>query len=162
MLRHARSCDRRRGGGSVPPQGYCSAAVRHLRDAEFLHGDDRFPNADHLAGFSVECLLKAFLVDCCGARVTGRRPVTDLPEGRKSFGHLPKFWEETRHVMTSRNQACLEDLLSREPAPFAGWAVDDRYGDGTTVDPDRCAERIDAARELLGCWEAARLRGALS
>jgi len=86
----------------------------------------------------------------------------DLAGERKSFGHLPRLWDETRHAMTSRNQACLEDLLSREPAPFVGWAVDDRYGDGTAADPDRCAERIGAARELLERWEAARLRGALS
>jgi hypothetical protein len=64
--------------------------------------------------------------------------------------------------MISRKLSSLEDLLSREPEPFSAWTVNDRYSDGSAIDGQRSAERIEVARDLLGRWETAKIRGALT
>lgn len=40
-------------------EDYVSAAIRHTSDAEFLLGRGRVDNAGYLAGYGVECSLKA-------------------------------------------------------------------------------------------------------
>lgn len=42
-------------------EDYVSAAVRHATDAEHLFGSGRFDNAGYLAGYGVECSLKALV-----------------------------------------------------------------------------------------------------
>jgi hypothetical protein len=58
-------------------EDYCSAALRHHRDATFLSEQGRLDNAAYLAGYVVECSLK--LAIACGERLGGRSLGHDLP-----------------------------------------------------------------------------------
>jgi HEPN domain-containing protein len=62
----------------VPPATqhvqFAEAARRHLADALLLHGENRFANADHLAGVAAECGLKAILLDHLGGVVVNGMP----------------------------------------------------------------------------------------
>jgi len=49
---------------------FAAAAARHCRDADFLHTDNRFASADHLAGIAAECGLKAIILHFLGGRLT--------------------------------------------------------------------------------------------
>jgi HEPN domain-containing protein len=42
-------------------EDFLSASVRHYNDSKYLHDKGRFDNAAYLAGYVVECGLKAIL-----------------------------------------------------------------------------------------------------
>jgi hypothetical protein len=51
--------------------------MRHHSDANFLHGDGRLDNSGYLAGYVVECSLKALIE--CGEGPSSRALGHDLP-----------------------------------------------------------------------------------
>jgi hypothetical protein len=83
-------------------QDFGSAARRHLADAQLLRQGGRLPNADHLAGFAAEYVLKEILVQFLGARSTSGRPVTISAGRRTAHGHLPMLWDEVKHLLAGR------------------------------------------------------------
>ena len=59
------------GWDDVVPESYGNAALRHLRDAEYLAARGVYDGAGHLVGFAAECAVKH--------SVTVLRPLDEAP-----------------------------------------------------------------------------------
>lgn len=72
---------------------------RHYLDAAFLFGNNRVPNADHLAGFAAECGLKATLDGWYGATLRGRFLNWN---GERVGSHVNGLWVQVgnRRILT--------------------------------------------------------------
>jgi hypothetical protein len=142
-------------------QDFSTAATRHCRDAAFLEGWGRLPNADHLAGFATECALKEILIRFLGARSTNGRPFSVVAGTTRQHGHLPQLWYEVANIVSGRAAStAFANLLSLQN-PFATWSVNDRYEDGADVTAQAVATRLAAARQILGHLQNAITLGVL-
>lgn len=121
---------------------YDQAARRHYDDALALRAQDRLPNADHLAGFAAECGLKVAVL-----AVRGVDPDENVPSGHKK--HVDVLWARLQLLGFQKRYPVLAALLAT-PNPFADWAVDDRYTDGSHIMAQRVDAHVQAAREILG------------
>ncbi|MFC3984161.1 hypothetical protein [Streptosporangium jomthongense] len=113
----------------MPPSSaqddYAHAALRHYRDAVYLHDDKRLPNADHHYGFAVECALKSLLLRYLNATMIDARgrpshyPWTvDTGGNHTRHGHLPGIWSDVATLLRGRTGSTLGAVLTSS-APFA-------------------------------------------
>ncbi|HEY9390048.1 MAG TPA: hypothetical protein VIR27_09820 [Mycobacteriales bacterium] len=142
-------------------QDFDTAARRHYEDASLLHDRQRFPNADHLAGFAAECALKSILIGFLDAKPTPTKPVSHQNGKLIHHGHLPKLWTEVVTALDGRDAGTAFVDLLRAGNPYDSWSVDDRYDDGAAITHDKVTRRIATARQILGCLENAKLSGVL-
>lgn len=139
---------------------YACAGERHYEDASYLHGDGRLLNADHLFGLAVECLMKALLKRFAGPHGVSMRSRGghddnrlwwDDPEAenqnkrRKPLGHINQMRQALPLLLDGRSGLALTQVLTRVSADFETWLVDDRYTDGTHLDPVLLVRRQEAA-----------------
>jgi hypothetical protein len=117
--------------------------------------DSRVPNADHLAGFAAECGLKAILEGWYGATLKGKFLEWN---GKQVGSHVNKLWGEAATALTGRTGATLAALLQGS-VPFANWAVDDRYSDGTAVSGQSARDHVGMARKVIEILDQAILDG---
>lgn len=119
------------------------ACLRHLNDAERLFVDQRWANADHLFGLSVECGLKRLMmVFGMGVDQQYGSPVKKIDRV-----HADELWQRYESYRSGRASYDLGSAL-----PFHDWHVRQRYAhqnnfDQVRVDPHRAAAR--QVRELL-------------
>ncbi|WP_157856137.1 hypothetical protein [Actinacidiphila yeochonensis] len=150
---------------------YAHAAERHYRDAVYLHGDGRLPNADYHFGFAVECALKSLLLRFTAATMApkreGGRPakapwVPDPATGRvkHEYGHLPWLAADVALLTHGRSAARLSAVLATLTA-FESWTVHQRYLDGAAVSEADVSKRRTVAREILTLHEQALITGRL-
>lgn len=144
---------------------FARAALRHHRDAKYLHADGRLPNADHLYGFAVECALKSMLLRYLGASMgpkSNGRPATKpwTPHDQKEYGHLPKIWTDVSILAHGRTASKIAAVLSSS-MPFRGWDVADRYTDGASISAATVASRQAAAEAVLNLHDQAIISGVL-
>lgn len=131
---------------TAPAEKFAAAHRRHWKDAEFLFGDGRWPNADQLYGFSAECCLKAIMV---GEKIMS---VDETGKPEKKFRkHIDKLWQifcdRTRDLT---GKAYLRELPSGDP--FADWSTDDRYASGERFDENRVGRRQEATRQITNMF----------
>lgn len=139
---------------------YACAGERHYEDASYLHGDGRLLNADHLFGLAVECLMKALLLRFGGShRVSMRNsggsesdrlwwddPNAQNPNRRRrALGHINEMIQALPLLLDGRPGPALTEALTRVSADFEEWRVDERYADGTHLDPALLSRRQEAA-----------------
>lgn len=140
------------------PPDYATAARRHYKDAQFLFGGDRWPNADHLAGVAAECGLKTILLGYFGATLNQRNmPVYGQPN--RWLGHLNALWNELPQVVSGRTAGPVFTALLAGQPPFVNWNIDDRYSDGSAITEQDARGHISSARAILGILEQAILTG---
>ena len=115
-----------------------SAAARHLTDASVLWSEGRFDNAFYLAGYVVECSLKAVIVH------SGGNP--------SDFGHkLVRLEREGLDVA----MALLPGLVRYRPeavkvmALADRWSVARRYESTGETTREVAGEGIDLARQVF-------------
>lgn len=137
---------------------FALAAVRHLDDARHLHVEQRYPNADHLAGLAAECALKAIAVAHLGAVVN---PTGPPKLAAKELGHLPGLWKDVRTVAAGRSAPRLLAMLGTGN-PFTLWHVSQRYDDGSAVSAARSSDHIRAAADVTTVLQRAQVDGVLS
>lgn len=137
---------------------FALAASRHLDDARHLHGEQRYPNADHLAGLAAECALKAIAVAHLGAMVNPKGPPT---VGSTKLGHLAPLWGDVRTIAAGRSAAALLATLGTGN-PFASWDVSQRYDDGAAISATCSSDHIRAASDVMHVLQRAQLDGVLS
>jgi hypothetical protein len=144
----------------VAPPDFNTAARRHYKDAQFLLGGDRWPNADHLAGVAAECALKAILLGYFGVTLNqGGKPIH--PQGpKKRLGHINELWGELSQIVSGRAGPALTALLAG-PAPFATWDVADRYSDGSAITELGARAHVNTAKAIMGMLQQALLTGAV-
>lgn len=139
---------------------YACAGDRHYQDAFYLHRDGRQLNADHLFGLAVECLMKALLLRFAGSdgvSMTGRggteteRLWWDDPaesndkKKRKMLGHINEMRQALPLLVGGRPAPALTEALTRVSEDFEEWRAEERYTDGTHLDPVLLARRREAA-----------------
>lgn len=107
------------------PADFTDAHRRHWDDAELLFANSRWPNADQLYGFSVECALKAVML-ALGMPV---HPTTGSPVQRAHRKHVQELWPAFMTFATFAKGRQGGRYLSLLPSssPFANWSHHDRY-----------------------------------
>lgn len=127
---------------TAPDEKFAAAHRRHWDDAEFLSGDNRWPNADQLYGFSAECGLKAIMV---GEKIM---TIDDTGKPEKKFRkHIDKFWQIFCDEIGGRHErAYLRQLPGGKP--FANWSTDDRYASGECFDRNRAELHRESTRQI--------------
>ena len=137
------------------PADFVDAHHRHWADAKLLFEHDRWANADHLYGLSVECGLKA-VMQACGMPVEG---ATGMPT-KEYREHLPKIWPIFQNFVEAREYAqYLDQLVPGEP--FADWSVHDRYAHGGYCEQADVETHRNAADAVGTVVESARQNGLL-
>ncbi len=98
---------------------YYQAALTHHGDARCLLDARRANGCIYLAGYAIECTLKALLVS--RVPVAAQKALTNSFRGREwhSFEHLKK---ELR-----KRQMTLPDAVNKQLARVNTWSVDIRY-----------------------------------
>lgn len=139
----------------MPSPNFPTAAYRHHKDAQFLVDDQRWPNADHLAGVAAECGIKAILLGYFGAQLDkNSKPVWGMPH--KTLGHINHLWTELPLIISGRSSPVFATLIAGPPPdPFASWDIADRYSDGSTVTEQCAREHLDMAKKILVLLEQA-------
>ncbi|MCX2733540.1 hypothetical protein OOZ19_25135 [Saccharopolyspora sp. NFXS83] len=138
---------------------FADAADRHYRDAQLLREEQRFANADHLAGVAAECALKAILVGHLGGVVRRGRP-THPQHSDSRYGHLPGLWRELGLISSGRTGSTFHQVITGTN-PFLRWDVAERYSDGSHIDARRADTHLDEARKILSFHQQAQIYGAL-
>jgi hypothetical protein len=142
------------------PPDYDAAARRHYKDAQFLFGGGRWPNADHLAGVAAECGLKTILLGYLGVTLNQRNmPV--YGQANRSLGHINALWNELPQVVSGRTVGPAFTALLAGQSPFVNWTIDDRYSDGSAITQQDALGHINTAKAILGILEQAMLTGAV-
>ena len=81
-----------------------NAGKRHFKDANFLFDAQRYPNADQLYGFAVECALKSMLYLHLDAKSNGTRD-TEKIKHKRYFCHIDKLWGEFCSLLEGKSFA---------------------------------------------------------
>jgi len=133
----------------VASPDFKAAARRHHDDAHFLLGDNRWANADHLAGLAAECALKAIIQRAPFGAPTNPKgiPVWGQPSRTLAF-HINKLWQELAQSLSGHSATAFAALLAGPP-PFATWEVEDRYSDGLAITQPQATAHAGAARQVL-------------
>jgi hypothetical protein len=140
----------------VQPPSFRDAARRHLDDAEHLHGEGRYPNADHLSGLAAECALKELVAAGLGGRV--RDGFVYDAQNTRQRGHVGgdnSVWPRIAALTTGRQEPEVIDLLRDDP--FAGWWVEDRYASGARVTSAVSYAHLEGARRAARALQAVML-----
>jgi hypothetical protein len=144
----------------APLPDFKAAASRHCKDAQFLVGWGRWPNADHLAGIAAECALKAILLGYLGATLNQRNfPVH--PQMSGSLSHVDRLWNQLPQIVSGRSIGPVFTGMIVGTNPFATWAVDDRYSDGNAISEGAARAHVLKAQAILGILQQAMLTGAV-
>lgn len=108
-------------------ENYASAAGRHLNDARTLCDAGRWDNAGYLAGYAVECSVKA-VIDHAGLRLRS---------------HLNEIPQQLMLLAADLSLAARRYPVDMDPdvdMVRRNWAPDLRYaGTGTLAQPDALA-----------------------
>ena len=118
---------------------YYRAAKQRYDDAKFLLEAGRTTGAVYLAGYAVECILKALILDNVGSHLR-RNVLGDFGGSRAhSIEWLTSLYR--RHVMTMIPKSITQHL-----ARVASWSTDLRYASGfvKSRDADEFIESVDA------------------
>lgn len=134
---------------TTPPRvDYVASARRHLKDAAILKTAGRQANAGQLFGFSVECALKAVLVNA-GASVDSDGNLHGKQQNGQWREHMPKLGKLIMSATVLPDGRPAGVLQSSLPhlSTLADWHTDHRYF------------RISAIplASLLDKWELAAL-----
>lgn len=105
---------------------FIDAMDRHWQDAELLHGNERWANADHLYGFAAESGLKGLMLEFGMPYNLDK----DMPKKAEDRIHADGVWERYESYRSHRGA----DYLLPEPNPFDNWRASDRYASQSQFD----------------------------
>ncbi len=124
------------------------AAFQRMEDARYLFAADRTTAAVYLAGYCVECILKALVV--------AQAPPGDRDEVVKAFrGVRAHDYGWLRQRYRECGGAAMPPMIVRRFTEVGFWATDFRYKPETVAQAD-ARSFLAAAIEILG-WADGRL-----
>ena len=133
--------------GSLDARRFLRVATQRLDDARFLLGY-RNTASIYLAGYAVECTLKALLLS-----VTPTSKVSKILDSfRGQRGHNLE-WLKAQYI--KHGGSAFPALISRKFARVNSWKTDIRYDPGTSLLSD--AEGFFQAAEEIPRWANERL-----
>lgn len=119
---------------------YRAAAMRHFLDGDLLSAQNRPANACQLWAYGAECALKAILL---------RQNFLQLDANGKPTGMYRKHINDPGNPLLGAYLAALgghvDYALPARSSWFAGWTIDQRYEDGTSVATAHTIHRNDKA-----------------
>lgn len=127
---------------------YYQAARQRLDDAQFLLAGERTTGAIYLAGYSVECMLKALILSL--AARTKRRAVLETFRGSKAHDYN---WLRTKYLKSGGQQFPAD--IAKSFTFVNTWTVEIRYRSGTAKRAD--AEVFLKNVELIMYWADGRM-----
>ncbi|ABC23790.1 hypothetical protein [Rhodospirillum rubrum] len=130
------------------------ACLRHFDDAERLFEVQRWANADHLFGISVECGLKC-LMAAFGMKMEGDRPAE-----KADRVHTNRIWERYEAYRSGHGQGA-HYALGADGNPFQNWDINQRYVHQGEFDHPYIAPHRAAAQEIRGLLKRAERDGFL-
>lgn len=126
---------------------------RHLTDADFLHTNSFWANADHLYGMAAECGLKR-LMQGFGMPL---HPTTGSPMQRADWVHADGIWARFESYRSGHHQGA--GYVLPLPSPFADWHVSQRYAHRSNFDQARAGSHRVGANVVRAMIQKARLEG---
>lgn len=127
---------------------------RHYEDAQALFRSNRWANADHLFGLSVECGLKRLMLEF-GMPWDGCK---DRPAEQHDRFHADQAW--TRYVSyQSGHHAGAAYALPSATNPFGDWNINQRYVGQPCFDLSRVQVHQQAAAAVHDLLRKAELEG---
>lgn len=129
---------------------FFDAHHRHWEDAEFLHGDSRWANADHLYGMAAESGLKR-LMQAFGMPVDA----IGKPSDSKDRHHVDKIWARYESYRSGRGQGA----YSLPGNPFVDWNVSQRYARRSEFDRARVEGHRRGSQIVRSLLSKAELEG---
>lgn len=127
---------------------FYQAARQRLDDAHFLMEGERTTGAIYLAGYSVECMLKALILSL--AARTKRRAVLEAFRGSKAHDYN---WLRTKYFKSGGQQFPAD--IAKSFTFVNTWTVEIRYRSGTSKRAD--AESFLKNVELIMSWADGRM-----
>jgi hypothetical protein len=86
----------------VSTPDFKAAAYRHYFDANHLLSDQRWANADHLAGVAAECGLKAILEGWFGASLNASGILVWGAPRKELRYHVNRLWNQISYKCLSK------------------------------------------------------------
>jgi hypothetical protein len=131
------------------PQKFFRVATQRFAEAQFLHEGERYSAAIYIAGYSVECGLKALILTT--EQETGRRILADSFRGSgwHNFNRLVEVYIDRGGPRPPKGIAKALTYVHDE------WSVELRYLAGEK--PFREARRFIDSTELILEWIKGRL-----
>lgn len=130
---------------------FFDAHQRHWNDAEYLHQAQRWANADHLYGMSVECGLKRLMM-AFGMSIDAQGSPSDKKDRQHADGIWTRF-ESYRH----RHTEGVGYALSANP--FADWEASQRYAAQSSFDQSRIERHQAGAQAVYALLKKAQKDG---
>ncbi len=127
---------------------YYRAAYQRYEDAEFLLAEGRTTGAVYLAGYGIECILKALIL----SRVPNQRRTALL---RLFTGRRAHEFEWLKQQYTKYGRGEVPKEIARHFAMVNTWSTDIRYVAGSLK--KREAEAFCAAAAAIIHWADGRL-----
>lgn len=124
------------------------AAFERFEDAEFLYQVNRNTASVYLAGYGVECILKAAILSMIASQ---RERVEQIGEFRGARAHSYEWLKQRYAELGGNFPANLRRPFSR----VNSWATDIRYMAGSVKSKD-AKSFLDAALEIIK-WADGRL-----
>lgn len=126
---------------------------RHLTDADFLHNNSLWANADHLYGIAAECGLKRIMQ----VFEMTLNPVTGSPQQRADWVHADGIWARFESYRSGHHHGAGYALPT--PSPFGDWHVSQRYAHRSNFDQARADSHRIGANVVRALVHKARLEG---
>ncbi len=120
------------------PDDYASAAARHVNDARLLCEADRWDNAGYLAGYAIECSVKAVI------------DRADLPPLHTHLNEIPR---ELLALAADLNLAARRYPVDVDPdvaAVRTAWATKLRYAQTGALAATDARSLVDSAERVFG------------
>jgi hypothetical protein len=129
-------------------QPYYRAALQRLDDAELLLTGERTTGAVYLAGYTVECMLKALLLDGVARKLRQQLSAAFRGSRAHDIAWLSGLYRQ--HVTTAIPRAVVQHL-----SRVASWSSDLRYATAFTrrSEADLFMESVDA----VAVWADGRM-----
>lgn len=128
---------------------YYQSAIQRFEDAQFLLEDGRTTGAVYLAGYAVECMLKALILASIAEAGKRKKMISSFRGSRAhDFGWL-------RSVYLENGGPALPSDVAKLFARLTPWSTDLRYEAGTVKRRDAEA-MLEAAAGILE-WADGRL-----
>jgi len=135
---------------------FLDALDRHWLDAELLHGNERWANADHLYGFAAESGLKGLMLEF-GMPIDETK---DIPSNEKDRKHADAIWARYESYRSGHHKGA--DYLLPEPNPFDNWRASDRYASQSQFDQVHVTPHRRGAELVRELVKKANLEGLLT
>ncbi len=124
------------------------AGKQRFEDARFLFAARRTTGAIYLAGYCIECMLKAMIL----STVTDAKIIEIIETFRGSKAH-DFVWLKTKYI--ENGGAAFPKALTRNFSFVNTWAVEMRYKPGTAKYED-AKSFLNAAQEIM-IWSDGRM-----